>query len=123
MVARCSNPRHQRYADYGARGIKVCRRWQKFENFYADMGDRPPLGTLDRKHNSQGYSKQNCRWASPLEQANNKRNNRLISFRGQIKTLAGWSRATGIPYDTLKGRLNRRWPVEQALTREVGKWL
>jgi hypothetical protein len=73
MRNRCNNPRAPRYKDYGGRGIAVCKRWDKFQNFLADMGERPPGTTLDRKNNDRGYSKRNCRWATPAEQSSNKR--------------------------------------------------
>lgn len=73
MMQRCYDKNQWHWKYYGGRGIKVCKRWHKFENFYEDMGD-PPLGlTLDRKNNDNGYSKRNCRWSSRKEQANNRR--------------------------------------------------
>lgn len=76
MKTRCSNPNSDRYKFYGARGIKVCRRWLNFENFYADMGARPEGKTLDRIDNGRGYCKSNCRWATPKEQCRNRRDRR-----------------------------------------------
>ncbi len=69
MKQRCLNPENKSYADYGARGITVCERWLKsFEDFYADMGPRPEGMTLDRRDSTKGYSPDNCRWATHLEQ-------------------------------------------------------
>jgi|688.fasta_scaffold00571_50 hypothetical protein len=75
MIGRCSNPDDTNYANYGARGITVCARWRKsFAAFAADMGQRPtPEHSIDRRDNSKGYSPANCKWATRIEQAQNKR--------------------------------------------------
>lgn len=73
MVGRCSRPTHMRYADYGGRGISVCERWMSFPNFYSDMGDRPENLSLDRVNNDGNYEPSNCRWATAIEQRNNRR--------------------------------------------------
>lgn len=73
MVMRCENPNYRYFKDYGGRGITVCDRWLRFEDFLSDMGERPPGLTLDRIDNERSYSKDNCRWGSPSEQTRNRR--------------------------------------------------
>jgi hypothetical protein len=77
MLARCNNPTAKNYEYYGAQGIKVCKRWCKYENFLVDMGERPSTDySLDRIDNTKGYSKSNCRWATRSEQQKNKSSTR-----------------------------------------------
>lgn len=78
MLQRCENPKQQRYADYGGRGIRVCERWLSFDNFLTDMSPRPVGKTLDRKNVNEGYNPENCKWATQSEQRKNKRKQAAI---------------------------------------------
>ena len=109
MLQRCLNEKHRAYKDYGGRGIRVCKRWLKFENFLADMGRRPSAQhSLDRKNNDKGYYKLNCCWATAKEQANNKRSNRYVSIKGTKLTLTQGAARLGIRPDSLRERLKKR---------------
>lgn len=100
MRARCNNPKNPQYKDYGGRGIYVCKRWDNFENFIADMGPRPPNYTLDRIDNNGPYTPENCHWASRSAQQKNRRT--------YYTSLAREAEKLGIRYRTLWARLNRR---------------
>ena len=73
MMARCTCANHKSYGNYGGRGIKICERWQSFENFLADMGEAPEGMLLDRINNDGNYEPSNCRWVDPVVSANNRR--------------------------------------------------
>ena len=120
MLARCRNQNVRAYKNYGARGITVCERWDSFENFYEDMGPRPPRMTLDRRDNSLGYCKENCRWITRREQARNTRANRIVEYRGESRCVAEWSEITGIPAGTLIDRLGHDgWSIEDVFNRPI----
>jgi hypothetical protein len=122
MRNRCNNPAYRLYKDYGGRGIEVCERWQKFENFYEDMGSPPFKGaSIDRIDNDGPYSLENVRWATRAEQNRNKRNNRYFDYMGESKLLEDWAKQFSIKKATLASRLYLYdWPIEKALTTKVG---
>ena len=112
VKSRCTVVSNKDYPRYGGVGIGVCDRWLHgegdltgFECFRLDMGDRPTGTTLDRIEGSLGYSPDNCRWATNIEQANNKRTSRILEIDGEKKTLAEWSRVSGIGSKTIADRL------------------
>jgi hypothetical protein len=76
MFARCTNPNHKKYDNYGGRGIKICDRWKEFTNFLNDLGERPPGTTLDRIDSNGNYEPGNCRWATQEQQVANRRKRR-----------------------------------------------
>ncbi|HCF0889868.1 TPA: hypothetical protein NIC54_006679, partial [Pseudomonas aeruginosa] len=115
MIDRCTNPSNKRYVDYQGRGITVCERWMTFSNFLADMGERPDATSLDRIDNDAGYFKENCRWATALEQMNNTRRNTFVEYLGRRQTVSQWAGQLGIPECTLRSRLNRDWSIEDAM--------
>jgi len=115
MINRCHNPETERYKDYGARGITVCKRWHSFENFLADMGEPPPGMTLDRINNDWGYGPFNCRWATRTEQARNKRSNRVIDAGDGPMSTAEAAERYGIKPSSLSWRLNHGWTDYEAI--------
>lgn len=104
---RCGNPKNKAWASYGGRGIRVSDEWmESFETFIADVGRRPNGYWLERIDNNRGYSKENCEWATPKKQQNNKRTNRILTVDGVSKTLMEWSDETGLPWTTIRARLD-----------------
>ena len=122
MKARCSNPKNPAYKNYGLRGITVCKRWLTFSNFYADMGNPQKGKSLDRKNNNLGYSKKNCRWATPTQQSANSRRVRFVSFKGKKYYITEFCREFGISYATIRTRLSRGWNINKAISQKVRKY-
>lgn len=120
MKQRCNDKKCEAYRNYGGRGIKYSDDWEKFENFYRDMGKRPKGASLDRIDVNGDYCKENCRWANWVVQANNKRTNRVIEYNGECKTLAEWARYLRINIRTLAARLDKyNWSVKKSFETPV----
>jgi hypothetical protein len=116
MLERCRQPNRDGAAYYQAKGITACDRWLKFENFLADMGERPEGMTLDRIDNSKGYEPSNCRWATHADQIRNRSFTVWLEHDGRRMCMKDWSKEIGLKYHTLKSRLRKGWSVEKALT-------
>jgi hypothetical protein len=118
MKARCYNTKCPKYPRYGGRVIKVCDEWlNSVKSFYKDMGARPsPKHQLDRIDNDGNYSRNNCRWILPVENANNRSNHRLITFNNETLTEAQWCKRIGIGRGNVAKRLANGWSIEAAVT-------
>lgn len=117
---RCNYKKDKDFDYYGGRGIRVCERWEKFENFFKDMGERPKGMTLDRIDNNGNYCKENCRWISRKRQMNNTRYNHLLTYKGKTMSMMDWSEYLEIPYSRIRTRINTfGWSIEK--TFEVEK--
>jgi hypothetical protein len=117
ILFRCENPSAKFYSQYGGRGIYVCERWKDFNNFFQDMGTRPSKHhSLDRINNDGPYSPDNCRWATRVEQQNNRRCNVMLTLNGESKTVPQWSREIGINQKLLRSRVKLGWSDEKILT-------
>lgn len=120
MNQRCSNTKNKKFPSYGGRGITVCDRWRNsFEDFLSDVGPQPSaIHTIDRWPNNDGnYEPGNCRWATPRQQANNRRSSKILELNGESKTLAQWCRQTGLRSSSVLFRLQKGWSVKDALTK------
>jgi hypothetical protein len=117
MMGRCQNPNDPAWRNYGGRGIRVCHAWtQSFSAFLRDMGERPIGKELGRINNDRNYEPQNCRWETRSQQANNRRSNRHLTFRGETLNVVQWSRKLGVPKSLLQNRIYSGWSVERTLT-------
>lgn len=136
MIQRCENPNAGKYRDYGARGIKICRRFRdSFGDFFRDIGPRPsPRHSIDRIDNSKGYfcgkcedcqskgcSEPNCRWSSPMQQCRNKRNNVVVEIEGARMCASDAAKRMGLPYKAFMARLYMGWPIQRALYTPLRK--
>lgn len=122
MIRRCTMPSQQSYPLYGGRGISVCERWLKFENFLADMGEKPAGMSIDRKDSAGNYEPENCRWATQKEQQRNRRGNRLLTHDGITATVAEWADRTGMKSAMIRSRIDDYgWSIERSLTTPARK--
>ncbi len=115
MKQRCLNPNRPKYKNYGGRGIKVCDRWLNFENFYKDMGEKPKNKSLDRIENNGDYTPENCKWSTQKQQCNNRQDNVVLSYKGDIFSVAEWGEKLKMNSKKLYKRIYRGWSVERTL--------
>ena len=119
MRARCFNKKHDKYKYYGGRGITVCPQWGEFKNFLMDMGEAPSGTTIDRINNNLGYFKENCRWATWLEQSYNKRNTKYCTVHGETLTVHEWASRLNVRTGLIYLRLHRGWTHEAAVLTPI----
>jgi hypothetical protein len=111
---RCEQPSASQYHNYGGRGIRVCERWESFENFLAYMGPKPtPMHSIDRIDVNGNYEPENCRWATDKEQGRNLRKTVYLTVDGVRRPLVEWAEIIGIRKRTLHGRLKRGWSDDE----------
>lgn len=115
LLARCRNPRHTAFHNYGGRGITVCDRWLDFGAFKADVGLRPEGKELDRIDNERGYEPGNVRWVARIVNARNRRGLRIVHYEGQEIPVAALAELANLPYHTVWARIRRGWTPEQAV--------
>ena len=109
MLTRCYNQKSTSFKNYGGRGIAICDRWKdSFENLWADMGSRPScIHSIERSDNDGDYEPENCFWATPKEQANNRRTSVKVTIDGITKNMGTWAREFGVQAPTASLRLKR----------------
>lgn len=126
IIQRCENINAPEYKNYGGRGISICAEWRKdlptFVSYIESIGwVEGCCLTIDRINNFGNYEPGNIRLADKVMQARNTRTNKVVTFRGESKTLAEWADVLGVPYGRIQTRLYRGWPVNRALTEPACK--
>lgn len=121
IIARCCNPKHPSFSNYGGRGIGICQEWRNsFEAFLANVGPRPSsVHTIERIDNNKWYEPGNVKWATRREQQRNRRSNRMLVIGGETRTITEWSELSGINIGTLYKRIARGVCLEEAIQQPV----
>lgn len=115
MRDRCTNPHFKQWKDYGGRGIRVCKRWDSYALFVADMGPRPNGYLLDRINNDKGYSPSNCRWATRSQQQLNQRVTRKVVIGRKEYIAAKLAKIAGIKTDAIIERVAAGLPFSKVI--------
>jgi len=130
MKDRCSRKKNTDYKHYGGRGIKVCERWQKFENFYEDMYFKYGVHenkfgevdtSIDRINCNGNYEPSNCRWATLSEQKRNARSNINITYKGKTQCIARWAKELGLNKTTISRRFKKGLSLEDVFSQSLAK--
>lgn len=110
-ISDTNNPKNKCYV-----GVSICKRWAKFENFLADMGEAPQGYSLERKNNRKGYSPTNCHWIPLARQAANTSRSRFAKVGGRYKCISDHARDRGLHPDVVFDRINKLgWDIRRAL--------
>ena len=119
IKTRCLNPEATAYEHYGGRGITICDEWvDDFPAFIAHIGLRPSLKhSVERIRNGEGYKPGNVKWATQSEQLRNTRCSRILTIGGRSQVVAAWAEETGLPSQTIIGRLKLGWTAERAVSQ------
>lgn len=121
MKFRCYNKKCKFYSDYGGRGIYIVERWLSLENFIEDMSPKPLGTSLDRIDNDGPYSKENCRWATNIQQNGNRRGTKFHTIDGRTESIAEWCRILRLNYKEVWRRINKGWSIEKAFSIPISK--
>lgn len=115
MIERCYSKTCKDYVNYGGRGITVCERWLKFENFWNDMGVRPEGCSLDRIDVNGNYEPSNCRWATKLIQSHNTRRNKRVTINGETRIITEWLKILKVSRTVFYRRVKKGQTYHEAL--------
>lgn len=121
MRQRCYNPKNNRYTIYGGKGIKICKQWGHYKNFYKwamDNGYKVGL-SIERANNNRDYKPSNCTWIPRSHQAKNTSQNVNIKYKNKTQCLTAWAEELGIKYTTIHQRLARGWSVKNSFEKPL----
>lgn len=121
MKKRCNDPKTIDFKYWGGKGIKVCERWLDYNNFLADMGRCPTGHSIDRINSNGDYELSNCRWATQVEQQNNRSNNIKFEYNGEIISIVGLAKKLSVPDTAVRSRFYRGWPLGRIVNQPFRK--